>query len=172
MAEDVEVWESTIEGTVWLHKQDPREKTGWRPVRVGGVGSGTKRVTLTKEEREYNQDHVLDDNDALNPFSNGTLVCVRGRATQDKGRYELSDKDLLAILKLDDENVFKETIREIDIEMPLRRLYSLAEHNATSARRDVIRDVLDERYRPGGVQPSVARMMAEEDDLGITTLSG
>jgi hypothetical protein len=171
-APETETWESTTEGTVWVHVKDARVKSGWNVKRVGGPGSGTRKVTLTTEERQYNQDQVLDDNYHLDPFLNGQLVCVKGRPATDKGRYELSDADMLAILAIESDEVFTEAVDAIEIELPLRRLLALAEKHAPMVRYEQIKTLIDTRYRVGWSQRSVREMDEAADGVTGHRLSG
>jgi DNA/RNA endonuclease YhcR with UshA esterase domain len=164
---DIEVWESTVAGTTWIQVEDKRNG-GYKSQRIGGKGTGTARVTLTRDEREYNQEIIPEGNQHLDPFNNGILVCIKGREENEKGRYELTDDDLKQILAIEQEDVFEETIRGIEIQLPLRRLLDLAEKYSTVPRYRFIRDVIDERYRVGGTQRTVEEMIKAGEKIGST----
>lgn len=160
MASDVEIWESTIDSSCWVLVRDRTAENKWKHQRVAGKGKPGHRIQLTRAEREFNSEMVPEENANLDPFKNGHLVCTSGRPADERGRYELTDEDLMSILRVSDDEVFAEAIADIGIELPLRRLLALAEQHSTISRYAKIRDLIDGRYRPGGTQRAVAEMMA------------
>ena len=75
-----EIWESTTEGTTWVNVRDPRNPDGWTRKKVGG--KGTKRITLTVEEREFNQELVPFEKQEFDPFSNGMLIRISPKTAE------------------------------------------------------------------------------------------
>lgn len=163
----VEIWECTTEGSVWVAVKDPREG-GWTSRRVGGKSGASRRIQITRDERLYNQELCLDELSHLDPFTNGQLICTNGRPAGERTRYELTDVDLQAILDIDDEDIFTEAVNALEIELPLRRLLSLAERTSTIARHRIIADLVEARYRVGGTQGVVADMIAAGEHIGRT----
>lgn len=153
-----EIWESTTGGTTWVHVKDPRNPGGWRLQKVGG--KGTKRITVTVEEREFNQELVAYESGHLDPFTNGLLVRVSPKEIV-RGENELTDDDLIAVLRADDET-FEDRLGAIESEIIVRRLFALAEKHATMVRYQAIQTLIDERYRLGKTQKVVKEMLNDD----------
>lgn len=147
-----EIWQAATPARTWVWVRN-QLTGGWKQVRVGGKGS--RRLSLTSDERRYNQDLVPEENIQLDPFSNGQLVCVLG----DEAGTGVTDEDLTAILLLEDEAAFQQAANALESEVMVRRLLSLAEKTSTIARFTFIRDLIDMRYRVGGTQSTVQAMI-------------
>lgn len=154
-----EIWESTTGGTTFVHVKDPRNPNGWVTKRVGG--KGTQRITVTVEEREFNQELVTFENQHLDPFTNGLLVRISPKAVE-RGEFEFTDAELVTVLKAEGDEVFEETVRKTKSEVVLRRMLELSKRHATMYRHEIIQEVVDERYRLGKSQRVVKEMF--EDD--------
>lgn len=152
-ATQVEIWEAVTESIVFVSVRDTMNG-GWKQKKVST--QGPKRIQITVEERRFNQDNIPEENLALDPFSNGQLICVQGDA---KSPYHLTDDDLVTILTLDDEAEFESAIAETTSEVILRRMLNLAQTRASHVRYEFIRDLVDERYRVGGTQKTVQAMI-------------
>lgn len=147
--DQVELWEVTSDSTVWIQVRD-HVNGGWRHQRVGGRGA--KRIQLTVEERRFNQDMIPDENIGLDPFSNGLLRCLQGDGDNTNAADE---KDLVALVQLEDEDEFRRRVEAIDSEVLLRRVVTVAEKAASNPRYLYVKDVVDRRYRPAKSQPSL-----------------
>lgn len=156
-----EIWESTTGGTTWVHVKDARVPGGWRQQKVGG--KGTRRLTLTVEEREFNQDLIPFENAKHDPFTNGLLVRISPKVVEERGEYELNDDQLVEILQLGDDETFLSTVREIDSEILMRRLLALSETHSTMTRFREIQQIVDSRYR-GGKTSRVVKEIYEDDE--------
>jgi hypothetical protein len=152
---EVEIWESVTDAKVYVNVKDPMKPGGWTKKKISRV-TGPKRLQISVEERRYNQDLVPDERVSNDPFSNGMLVCVQGK---EKPANAMTDEELLDILNLDDDDLFKETIEGIESEVVVRRLYGLSETKATHARYLIIQEIVDTRYRVGGSQRVVEEMI-------------
>ena len=153
-----EIWESTTEGTTWVNVRDPRNPDGWTRKKVGG--KGTKRITLTVEEREFNQELVTFENQEHDPFLNGLLLRISPKSAE-KGENEISDEDLIAQLKEDDV-VFDRWLSSLTAEVVIRRLLEVAKKHAPMYRYEAIRELIDERYSIGKTQKVVQEMMVDD----------
>lgn len=151
-----EVWEIQIPGTVWTRVRNPEIPGTWKTIRANGA-KGPKRLSLTSEERRYNQELVPEENEHLDPFKNGSLKCVQG-APKDVKTW-LTDDDLSAIIGLEDETLYQEEVSSITMELTLRRLLDLAERTATVPRYEFLRELVQDRYAVGGTQRAVQEMI-------------
>lgn len=154
-----EIWETTTGGTTFVHVKDPRNPDGWVQKKVGG--RGTKRITLTVEEREFNQELVTYENKHHDPFTNGLLVRISPKDV-DRGQFEVTDEELIALLQGGTDEEFSATIKKTDSEVILRRMLALAERNTTMHRFQELQEVIDIRFSIGKTQKVVQEMF--EDD--------
>lgn len=154
-----EIWETTTGGTTFVHVKDPRNPDGWVQKKVGG--RGTKRITLTVEEREFNQELVTYENKGHDPFTNGLLVRISPKDVE-RGQFEITDDEIVALLTGGTDEEFEATVKGTQSEVVLRRMMGLAERNATMHRFQILQDVVDERYTIGKTQKVVQEMI--EDD--------
>lgn len=155
----VEIWETTTGGTTWVHVKDPRHPNTWIKKRVGG--KGTKRITLTVEEREFNQELVTYESAHHDPFTNGLLVRISPAGVV-RGENEVTDAELIAMLEDRDDARFDNLANRVDSEIVLRRLYALAEHHATVARHRSLGEVIERRFSIGKTSQVVKEIY--EDD--------
>ena len=155
-----EIWETTTGGTFWVHVKDPRQPGGWGRKKFGG--KGIRKITLTVEEREFNQELVPEENLHLDPFHNGLLVRIHPKDVT-RGDYELTDEQLLQLLQIEDDAVFGEQLEGMkSSEVVVRRLLALADKNATKARFETIQEFVDDHYRIGKTSRVVKEIL--EDD--------
>lgn len=154
-----EIWETTTGGTTFVHVKDPRSPRAWNKKKVGGRGS--KRITLTVEERMFNQEQVAYENEHLDPFSNGLLVRVMPKSIE-RSQYEISDEELVALLKGGEDEDFEAMVVATPSEVVLRRMLFLAERNATMYRHEVLRTAIETRFAIGKTQQVVREMMADD----------
>jgi hypothetical protein len=159
-----ETWEIQIPGTARVWVRDRRFGT-YQPKKVSG--KGPKRITLSRDEREYNQELVPEENERHNPWTNGTLVQIVGGTKQG----ELTDEALRAYLELESEEAFTEAVSDIDIELTLRRLIGFAATDGRMWQVTILRELIDERYRVGGTQRTVQEMYDEGELDRSTRLS-
>ena len=160
--DEQEIWEIQIPGTIWTRVRNHEVPGTWKTIRANGE-KGPKRLTITAAERQYNQELIPEENEHLDPFKNGSLKCVQG-APKDLKTW-LDDDDLAAIIGLEDDALFEEEVTSCQLELTLRRLLDLAERTATVPRYTFIRDLVDERYKVGGTQRSVAEMIEAGEKL-------
>ena len=162
MAQDAnaqEIWETTTDGTFWVHVKDPREPGGWKQKRFGG--RGVKKVTLTVEEREFNQELVSEDRQEHDPFTNGLLVRIHPKDVE-RGQNELPDEELIKILAIKSDDAFEKKLKSFDSEVVVRRIFELSEKSASKYRYDVIKDFVEERYRIGKTSKVVKEIMTDD----------
>jgi hypothetical protein len=162
-----EVWETTTEGTIWVQVKDTRNPGAWTQRRVGGKGS--KRLTITTDEREFNQETLPYENQHLDPFTNGLLVRVSPK-TAVPTRYELTDDDLLEKLADRRDDLFLTYLAQIDSEVIMRRLLALAREHSTMARHEVIKEIIEGRYAVGKTSQVVAEEVADGQKYADTDL--
>lgn len=156
-----EIWEATTEGTTYVNVRDPRNAGGWTKRRVGGRGS--KRITITTEEREFNQDLVHYENRHLDPFTNGLLIQVAPKDVE-RGENHRSDDELVTVLAIPDDDQFEKAVTLVTSEVVVRRMLALAEKRAPMMRYQFIRDLVTDRYSVG----KTSRVVAEtENDNGV-----
>lgn len=178
----IETWEVTGDYTVWLWKHDVRHPGQFEKIRVGGRAGGSKRVRLTTDERRYNEEQIIEEMRAENPFRNGLLklVSVTGapgtkisrKDVEDVDeRYHLSADEYEAMFEVRNEDLFRGAVEEIDSELVMRRLYMFGEKFATVAQLEIIRDIIETRYKGGGTQAVVREMLEEEARMGGEPLS-
>lgn len=160
MAVGQETWEATTDGTVWVQVKDPRVPGGWRGQKVGG--KSRKKLNISIEEREFNQELVPEENAQHDPFQNGLLVRTMPKAAEDRGPNELTNDQLLEIFAVHDDDLFEQAVTSIDSEVVLRRLASLAEKNTTYARLQIIQDLIQQRYSVGKTSRVVQEAMDDE----------
>lgn len=166
----VETWEISFEGTVWLWVYDRREdQYKAQPV---GARSGSKTIHMTRDDRKYNQELVIDENRQLDPFTNGQLRLL-GSANRDENldtRYHNSNEDLIAMFEIRDLGLFAEAMEEVGSEVILRRLRALADEHATVAQVEILRDLIEKRYPIGGTQKTVREMIEAGDRIGAARI--
>lgn len=150
-----EIWEATTGGTTYVNVRDPRNAEGWTRRKVGGKGS--KRITVTVEEREFNQELVHYENQHLDPFTNGMLVRIAPRDVE-RGENEKSDDELITMLTVADDRVFESQVNAVRSEIVLRRLLDLSRSHASMLRHETIQNLVDDRYRIGKTSRVVREM--------------
>lgn len=154
-----EIWESTTGGTTWVHVKDPRNPDGWVQKKVGG--KGTQRITLSVEEREFNQELIAYESKHHDPFTNGLLVRISPKAVE-RGGNELTDDDLIELLQTKDDAAFEAQMVAIESEVVLRRLLEHSRKHASMLRHEAIQTLVDDRYRIGKTSRVVKEII--EDD--------
>lgn len=153
---NVETWETTTDGTVWVWIRDPRETQGYKKQRVGGKHGGSRILRITTDDRRFNQEQVVDEMRSHDPFTNGLLRKTDERHVDDVDtRNHLTNDDLLALLEIKDEATFQSEVGEIHSELIMRRLAALATKNGTRGQDDFINALIEERWRVGGQQQSI-----------------
>lgn len=154
----MEVWEIVSEGTVWVWTKDVRRPGYMQKTRVGGKAGGSRRLRITRDERRYNEEQIIEEMRPSNPFRNGALKMIASRAEIPDDvdtTYHLDNSDLLALFDLKDEELFRAEVDALGSELMLRRLYMVAEKSATVAQLATVRDVVEARYGVGGTQASI-----------------
>lgn len=154
-----EIWESTTGGTTFINIKDPRNPRAWITKKVGG--KGTQRITVTVEERMFNQDLVSYENTAQDPFTNGLLVRVSPKDVS-KGSNEVSDDYLIEQLRDRSDEAFTTYLKSIDSEVVIRRLQALAERHAAMYRFHEIQAEVDARYPVGKTSRVVSEMLNDD----------
>lgn len=154
-----EIWETTTGGTTYVNVKDPRNPDGWTRRRVGGKGS--KRITLTVEEREFNQELIQYENEHLDPFTNGLLVRISPKDVE-RGDNEKTDDQLIELLALSDDDAFQAVLESIKSEVVIRRLLELSKKHGSMLRHESIQYVVDDRYHIGKTSQVVREQMADD----------
>jgi len=169
---DVETWESVKgTGTAWVWTYNKRDKD-YVKTRVGGPSGGSRRLRISVADRRYTEEQILEENWAQNPFRNGMLRLVSpAHDPQLDLSNQLTDDELLAFFDIRNEAKFEVKVRGLGSELVLRRLKGLAEQNATLPQLDVLRRVIDERYRVGGTQRAMREYFADEAKTGGEALT-
>lgn len=171
---NLEVWEVTGEFTVWVWKHDVRNPGHMDKVRAGGKAGGSKRLRLTTDERRYNEEQIVEENEGLNPFKNGLLKLIdSGKLAVDDidETYHWGEEQFMAFFEIRDPNLFQEQAEEITSELIMRRLYMYGEKAATLDQIAVLKELIEDRYKSGGTQGTVQEILDEESRLG-RTISG
>lgn len=166
--EATETWEIQIPGSIRIWVMD-RRHGGYVTKAVNGRrGKGPRRITLTKDERLYNQELVPQENRRFDPFLNGSLVQI----VDGKKQGDLTDEAIGAYLELESESAFSEAINDIRGELTHRRLLTLAAHKGRMWQVEMLRELIEDRYPvpAAGSQPVVDQMYAE-GEFGATRLS-
>jgi hypothetical protein len=167
----IETWETLTDGTVWVWVKDARTGTMIKR-RLGGKSGGTRSVNITADERRYNQEQVVEENKAEDPFTNGALkLKSTAHASDVDTTYHLTNDDLRELLAIRDQATFEGEVEQITSELILRRLKDIAESDATIAQYTYVRDLVDKRYRSGGTQATVREMLEEESRRIGNTIS-
>jgi hypothetical protein len=168
----METWEITTDGTVWVDKMDAREGR-YVKQRVGGRQGGSRRLHITTDDRRFNQEQVVEEMKAYDPFTNGALVLVSAEKADDiDSTYHLTTEDLGRLLEIKDRDLFESEVSDIKSELILRRLKELGETQATVAQLEFITELIRARYKVGGTQRTVREMMQAGEMSGGEPLSG
>jgi hypothetical protein len=166
----IESWEITTGGSVWVWIFDRREDR-FKKQRVGGR-SGSRLLHITRDDRKFNQEQVPVENKELDVFTNGSLRLISESDRDDSidARHHLSNDELTGYFNDRDRASFKVAMQGITSELILRRLYSLVEDHGTVAQRDILRDLIAERYPVGGTQRTVQEMLDAGERIGAQRL--
>lgn len=169
---NIETWEITTGGTVWVWLRDPREIQGYRKQRVGGRSGGSKRLHISTDDRRFNQEQVIEEMRDQDPFTNGMLRLITENHIDDiNSAYHYTDEALAAVFDDKDEKSFSATINAVESELILRRLQSIAPKYGTIAQNEALDTLIAKRYPIGGTQRSVREMIAAGEVAGGETLS-
>lgn len=160
---DMEMWEVTTDSAVSLLRWDGRSRE-YKNVKIGGP-RGVKRATITVEDREYYQSLIRDENQHLDPFTNGTLVQIVDGERVDEG---LSEDGLKPFLEINDPDVFQEALRDLHSELAVRRLRALVEDEGKGRvwQAALVRDYIEDNFKNSKVQRTVREMDAGRQDGG------
>ena len=165
---NIETWEITTEGTVWVLVSDPRDPSGFKKQRVGGRAGGSRRLRLSTDDRRYNEEQIVNEMMHHNPFRNGLLRLIDQKHQDDVvTTYHLTSDDLATILDIRDEKMFEEAVQGITSELVIRRLAALGEKSATMGQLNYIKDVIEDRYKVGGTQRAVQEIFDDSKSGGI-----
>lgn len=154
----MEVWEIQIPGGCHIQRFDQRRQE-YVLVKLHG-SNGPKRITLSKDDRIYNQEMIRPDYKKHDPFENGTLARVEAG-----NLVGITDGDLAEMLSVRGAE-FRSLLASIENELTARRLYDLAQRDGTMEQVEALRDLIEERWRVGGTQPTVAELYAEATEGG------
>src|SRR4051812_13296503 len=102
-ADQIEIWEITTGGTVWVWTKDVRNPGHMQKTRVGGRAGGSRRLRISRDERRYNEEQIIDEMGEHNPFRNGSLKLVgdaKDVAEDVDTTYHLDEADMLGLLEL------------------------------------------------------------------------
>lgn len=147
-----EVWESDVEGRVWVEATDHRGAP--RMLTTLGVG---QRLRITPDDRLLAQERVRQrQND---PFVNGMLRRVDADQSNDPTTETpdaMSDEDLKLVFSLDEADFIEEVNRLSEV--PLRRMKHMAPANASIVQDKILTELIAERYPIGGDTPTYREM--------------
>jgi len=153
----VEMWETTIEGAVWVRVVDQRGNE--RQVAVGPSKGARLRVKTV--DRENTQDSILDQ--GSDPFTNGTLRRIDNlpqgsTVADDLAAHAYTDDVLHAVLAMPVAK-FRGAVDGMN-ERGVRALktYALA-NDATVTQLEYVQQVIDARYKVEKVMPSTAEII-------------
>lgn len=150
----LETWEVQVPGTIYVLKLD-RRKDEYVKTRLNGT-RGPKRVTLTRDDRKYNQEQVRPEYVKHDPFQNGALAQV-----VDGELVGITDVELSEMLQVREMADFTDLVSSIDNELTARRLLAVARTEGTLQQYEVVRDHIEDNWKVGGTQPTVEEMFAE-----------
>lgn len=159
----METWEATTGGAVYVQVKDPRDRTGWRSAKV--TGRGRKKIQLSLEERLFNQELVPEEKRTQHdPFSNGLLVRTSPAPDVDDDDLQshYTDDQLAELLQIDSDEVFLASVEAIQAEVVVRRLLKLAEKRATMVRFQALEELVDKRYHIGKTSRVVAEIYNDD----------
>jgi hypothetical protein len=154
----MEIWEIQVPGGCRVQRFDIRRQE-YVLVKLHGT-SGPRRVTLSKDDRIYNQEQIRREWKHLDPFENGTLAQV-----VDGKLRGVTDEDLAEMLTIRGRE-FDGLVAGMTNELTARRLYELAQREGTMDQVNALRDKIEDTWRVGGTQPTVAEMMREAQQGG------
>lgn len=166
----LETWETTTESTTWVQTWDRRTE-GYKATRVGGR-SGSRRLSISRDDRRYNQEMLPLENKDLDPFTNGNLRLVSTKDTDEEldTRYHQTDDELREYFELRDEDAFREAIGTITSQLLIHRVLRIAEVEGTVVQLAVVRDLLQERWPIGGSQRTWREMEEAGERLGVAQI--
>ena len=169
LAENLEKWESTIEGTIFVNKFDP---TGPPGSTTQEVVRGGRQFLITPEERNLLNSGRCE-NKKKDPFFNGHLrpVVVKDLAAEVADQQSIiqqeaqkaaapnpnhaSDEELLGLFEIRNHLSFRKAVEQITSAQTLRRLMALAgsdDANATVSQNNIVREALEAAADEGGVE--------------------
>ncbi len=159
--EGVEIWETAIEGVVWVRVMDRRGNE--RQVKVGPAKAA--RLRIKTADRENSQDAVLKE--GSDPFTNGTLRRVDANAPVDPEadfkRHTYTNAVLTWVMGHQGTE-FDALIDRMN-ERGVRSMKAWAvEHDGTVSQLQKIQDTIDEKYKIEAVMPSTAEIIEAEQD--------
>lgn len=170
----VETWEITTPGTIWVTVYDRRDDR-YTQTRVGGREGASKRLNISRDDRKFNQESIIEERKHLDPFTNGKLRFIKSSdGSEPEGvdrTYHMTDQDLLAMLADKNIDSFEQKVRAIQSELIVRRLVDIADKDGTRLQYETIRDIINERYPVGGTQRAVRDMVEAGEKLAGMTLS-
>lgn len=157
-----ETWEIQVPGKVTVWKRNRRTGDYGRAT---VSGEGPKILHISTDDRLYNQELIPEENARLDPFTNGSL------ALREDGELKgITVVTLRELLTVNDPDLFREALDEhVDNELTIRRLLDLATSEGTVPQVEVLRDIIDERYKVGGTQRTVREMMQESEGGEVLT---
>lgn len=149
--EQMETWEITTPGRVWLqttsfsrHNQPIIKDVSLGPNRVGA------KLKITAADREMNQEKVADPKH--DPFRNGLLVRIDADQNDDPATSSddaLTTKQLVDMFSLHG-NPFRAAVEKMG-EVPIRRLREMADAvDATIKQVNFLDEIIEERYAVRG----------------------
>jgi hypothetical protein len=167
----IETWELNGDGTVYVYTYNPRDRV-YGKTKVSST-SGSRRLRISVEDRRYNEEQIIEEMQQHNPFRNGLLRLVSAEKADDiDATYHLTSDDLRELLAVRDEDDFRDGVEGIHSELMVRRLKQVAEDEGTMRQNEIVREIIEARYKVGGTQKTVQEMIDEGEKLGGERLSG
>lgn len=159
---EIELWESTIPGRIYITRLDSRGNDQSIPV------PGHGRLRIRRRDRVMNQERVLDTDSDV--FSNGKLRRVGegydASPEQQLERHEYTRAAFQHVIQLDDAT-FRTVVDEME-ERGVRLLKdSLTELGGTMTQAEYVQNVIVAKFQPySRAMPSSAELISDpEDDL-------
>ena len=154
----VEHWKNATKSTAYVLKFDRFQNV------ISEVVNGGRTVTLTKEEREMNQERAA--NNSLDIFANGMLTPVRLVDPEDEKSFAsnpnlLGEEELREMLKLS-RAAFQKKIDAISTVYPLLRLQQLAEEEDAKVTTGVAQALAE---KIASLRPEPPKMVSFADDV-------
>jgi hypothetical protein len=165
-----ETWEATTRATTWVQTWD-RRQDGYKATRVGGR-SGSRRLTISRDDRRYNQSLLPLENQGLDPFTNGTLRLIDAKDPADDvdATYHKTDDELREYFELRDLDAFTEAVSGIQSKLMLHRILLIAESEGTVSQLAAVRELMETRYPIGGSQRTYREMEEAGERLGVAQI--
>lgn len=156
-----EIWHTTTHSRVGVWVTDSKGAESRR--RVGGKPGSVLRIT--KEDREMNQERVVDAR--YDPFTNGMLVPVKSSSTPSE--HAIPNEELVGLFALEIAD-FADRIGALNEVNSYRLLRLQEEGKATVAQVTALKDMIEKRWPiSSGPTPTYKELKAIGAQDGVTS---